>query len=177
MMPLLYALAYPVLKDRDRAFIDAYRDRHDVPYRDVVAPHFTQVFGCDAVSETDFCDHVGAIAGQLQPVTFICRYAMLGVDHQSPTGHVFLVPDEGYGALSLQHDRIYTGVLRPYLRLDIPFTPHITIGTVEDLSAAKRLCDALNRDGVEIAGRIEALTVGALIDGRIKDLARYPLGR
>ncbi|MEM1046661.1 MAG: 2'-5' RNA ligase family protein [Pseudomonadota bacterium] len=176
-MPLLYALAYPVLKDRDRTFIDAYRDRHDVPYRDVVAPHFTLVFGCEAVSEKDFCDHVEQVAGQMSPVYFVCRYAMLGVDHQSPTGHVFLVPDEGYGALSLLHDRLYTGVLRPHLRLDIPFTPHITIGTVDDLSAARRLCDALNRDGVEIIGRVEALTVGALVEGRIRDLARLPLGR
>lgn len=171
----LYTLAYPILAKADREFIDAFRDKHDVPFRDVVAPHFTQVFGCTYMSEDAFCSHIAQTAKVLRPIEFVCRYAMLGSNHADPIAHIFLVPDEGYSQLSLQHDRLYSGALAQYQRLDIPFTPHITIGTLGDRLAAKRLCDELNKDGLEIAGRVDTLTVAALVDGKIRDIASYPL--
>ena len=176
-MRTLYTLAYPALAAADFAFINAFRHQHDVPYRDLVRPHFTQVFACRDVAQSAYLDHVAAVAKAGRPISFVCRYAMLGVDHASPVAHVFLLPDEGHSALSLQHDQLYTGVLTPYLRLDIPFTPHITIGTLDDRLAAKALCDDLNRDGLSIAGQIGALTVAALEDGKIHDIAAFPLGR
>ena len=100
---------------------------------------------------------------------------MLGVDDESDRGYVFLVPDEGYSRISLLHDQLYTGLLQPFLRLDLPFTPHMTIGTQPDHLAAKNLCDRLNADGLSIAGSIDALTVGALEQERIHDLARIEL--
>ena len=50
-----------------------------------------------------------------------------GADEDRDTAFVFLVPDEGHARISLLHDRLYRGRLAPYLRLDVPFTPHINI--------------------------------------------------
>jgi hypothetical protein len=153
-----------------------YRREHDTAYVDVVEPHFTLVFACQEVPEREFRDHVREVSKHLQLVKFVCRYAMLGVDHASPTGHVFLVPDEGHSAVSLCHDKLYAGPLAPFHRLDIPFTPHIAVGTVPRLKEAKRLCDDLNRDGLEIVGRIDTLTVSELLDNRIRDIEHHRLG-
>jgi len=173
--PPLYTLAYPTLDASDRAFIERFRGEHDLRHRDVAAPHFTLVFGCDAVPEGTYRAHVAAVAGGTSAIRFSCRYAMLGTGDTAGTAHVFLVPDEGFAALALLHDRLYRGPLEPYLRLDLPYVPHITVGTLDDRSRAKQLCDALNEDGVRIDGRIESVCIGALVDGRIRDLVSSPL--
>jgi 2'-5' RNA ligase len=172
---VLYTLAYPTLSAQDRAFVDRFRNEHDVRYRDVVAPHFTLVFACSALPEVEYLQHVASVASHSPVIRFSCRYAMLGADDQSETAYVFLVPDEGYSGLSLLHDRLYGGLLRPHLRLDIPYIPHITVGTLSDRHRAKQLCDELNRKGFHINGSIESVSVGALENGRIQNRASYPL--
>ena len=172
----MYTLAYPTLTEVDREWIEAFRHRHDKPYRDLVTAHFTLVFGIDEISEDHYCTHVKTVAKAGNPIEFYCRYAMLGADHETERGYVFLVPDEGYGSISCLHDRLYSDLFAPMLRLDLPFTPHMTIGTLEDRSAAKNLCDRLNADGISIAGSLESLAVCALDRNRIVELERFSLG-
>lgn len=175
-MRTLYTLAYPEVSGTDAAFIEAFRREHDLPYRDVVTAHFTMVFGCGDVPESDYLTHVKSLASISSPIPFSCKYAMLGGDHQDDTAYVFLVPDEGYSKISLLHDHLYTGILEPYLKLEVPFVPHITVGTMKDRRAAKLLCDELNRKGIRIDGSLRSLTVGALENEKIKDLACFKLG-
>jgi 2'-5' RNA ligase len=173
---MLYTVAYPSVASSDAAFIEQFRRMHDLPYRDVVAAHFTLVFGCKALPETEYVTHVQTIADSATPVHFSCRYAMLGAHHQDDTAYVFLVPDEGYSAISLLHDRLYTGALQPYLKRGVPFIPHITIGAMKDWNVAKALCDDVNRKGVRIDGSLQSVTVGALENGRLRELSSHRLG-
>ena len=122
-MPPLYTLAYPLLSQADREFIDSYRSEHDAAFRDVVAPHFTMLFGCDQIAESQYKEHVRSVAARSKPVSFVCRYAMVCNDVSNENFYVFLVPDEGYSALSLLHDELYRGPLAPFLRLDAPYVP------------------------------------------------------
>jgi 2'-5' RNA ligase len=174
-MPTLYTVCYPEVQSEALSFMEQFRQEHDLPYRDVVAAHFTMVFGCKTVELPDYTNHIAAVARQSEPIRFSCRYAMLGADDFDDTAYVFLVPDEGYSGISLLHDRLYTGLLQPFLKLDVPFIPHITIGTIKDRSAAKTLCDELNRNGVCIEGSLRALTIGALEDGKLKNLSSHTL--
>lgn len=172
---MLYTLAYPTLDAADRAFIDQYRSEHDLRQRDVVAPHFTLVFAGSSVPQAEYLQHVASVATQSPAIRFSCRYAMLWADDRDPTAYVFLVPDEGHGGLALLHDRLHGGILAPQLQLDRPYVPHITIATLSDRHRAKQLCDQLNRDGVRIDGVVDAVSVSTLENGRIHDLACYPL--
>ncbi|MDH3207790.1 MAG: 2'-5' RNA ligase family protein [Gemmatimonadota bacterium] len=178
MCRTLYTLGYPELSQPDAEFIEAFRREHDLPYRDVVAAHFTLLFGCGDVALSDYTSHVEQVAAGFPPVSFNCRYAMLGsgADADRDTAYVFLVPDEGYAALSLLHDALYRGLMEPFLRLDVPFIPHITIGTLRDRAEAKSLCDELNERGLSIQGRVANLTVGELTPDRIVDLSEHRLG-
>lgn len=171
----LFTLAYPALSAQDKAMIDAFRAEHDQRYRHVVAAHFTLVFGLAGISERDYLNHVESIAAMAAPVPFHCRYAMLGADESDDTAYVFLVPDEGNSAIALLHDRLYTGILAPLLRLDLEYVPHITIGTCPARQDAKALCDALNGQGISIAGRVEALTVAAMTGGIIENIEAFQL--
>jgi 2'-5' RNA ligase len=170
----LYTLAYPKLDPHDSAMIDAFRALHDLPYVTVVRPHFTLVFGNSDVADTVYLQHVAAIAAAAKPIPFRLCYAMLGADHENAIAHGFLVPDDGNGALSRLHDRLYSGRLASHLRLDIPYVPHITIGTLVDRRAAKQLCDELNGRGVKISGTVDTLTLSAL-ENVIHDLAAFSL--
>ena len=156
-------------------FIGRFRDQHDLPYRDVVGAHFTLVFGHETADEAAYLKHVETIAAGHSAADFHCRYAMLGDDATDDTAYVFLVPDEGYSSISLLHDALYTGLLADHLRLDVAYVPHITIGTLEEGRIAKRLCDELNEQGVDIRGRLDCVTVGALVGGKLEDVATFVL--
>jgi 2'-5' RNA ligase len=174
-MPPLYTLAYPLLSQADRAFIDSYRSEHDAAFRDVVAPHFTMLFGCDQIAESQYKEHVRSVAARSKPVSFVCRYAMVCNDVSNENFYVFLVPDEGYSALSLLHDELYRGPLAPFLRLDAPYVPHVAVATSQDSKHIKDLCDSLNKGGLSMAGSVDRLTMCSLVDGKIRDDHVLPL--
>jgi len=171
----LFTLAYPVLSAADRAMIRAFRVEHDRPKVHRVEPHFTIGFGTSGVDGGDYLEHVRRIAAASHPITFHCRYAMLGADESGDSNYIFLVPDEGHSALSILHDRLYSGLLASYLRIDLPYVPHITIGRCSERQKAKELCDELNARTLSIAGSVEALTVALTEDDTIKNLRSFEL--
>jgi len=175
-MPRLLTVCYPEIAPRARAFVSEFRRRYDAPRHERIQAHFTIVFGCTALGLDEYTSHVAAVAKASRPINFSCKYAMLGNDDQSEVAYVFLVPDEGNAEISLLHDRLYTGLLRPYLRLDLPYIPHITIGTTASREEAKQLCDELNRIGVSIEGSLLRLTVGHVEDGKFQNLTSHALG-
>jgi 2'-5' RNA ligase len=170
----LYTLCYPRLSDADRRLIEEFRREHDIPFRDVVAPHFTMVFGCSDVPLSIYLEHVNTVARSQRDIHFSCRYAMVGSDDENEYYYVFLTPDEGYSEISKLHDKLYRGPLAAYLRLDIPYVPHIAIATIPDAVRIKELCDALNSASLAIHGRIEDITVGTYDGTKITDLESFP---
>ena len=172
----LLALCYPELSAEDRRFVDEFRERYDLAYRDVVRPHFTMVFQVQDLAEPPFSEHVARIAKRSAAIRFACRYAMVHNHPRSDDYQVFLVPDEGFSELALLHDALYTGVLASKLRLELPYVPHIGIATLEDPARCKELADELNGRGLNIGGMIEELSV-VEYDGRVvTDLRHFPLG-
>lgn len=174
-MTTLYTVAYPFLDERDRSWIESFRAVHDTQKQQTIAAHFTLVFGHNSNSHTDYLKHTESIVGVTQAISFCFRYAMLCADLHSDAAYVFLVPDEGYAAISKLHDRLYTGLLASSLRLDFPYIPHITIGVKSTRNEAKQLCDMLNEQHLEIRGVINTVSVGAIKDGAFANVARYQL--
>ena len=168
----LLALCYPKLTVGDQRFIDEFRHRHDHIYRDVVRPHFTMVFQVHDVTEPVFSEHVSRITRVSNPLSFVCRYAMVHNDDSSDDYYVFLVPDEGFSELALLHDALYGGVLASRLRLDIPYVPHIGIATLKDSRKCKELADELNAKRLRIQGRVEAISV-VEYDGKVVTDVRH----
>lgn len=177
MKPTLYTVAYPECDDAHALHaVDAWRAAQDPVGHALIRPHFTLVFACNAVDETTYLAHAAAVAARTAPIHFHCRYAMLGADAHTPRAHAYLVPDEGYAALSLQHDALYAGPLSDALRLDLPYTPHITVGTFDSALQARHWCTARNRAGVSLPGRVAALWVGQMVEGRFVHRGQFALG-
>jgi 2'-5' RNA ligase len=173
--PTLYTVAYPECDAQDMHAVDIWRADNDPTGHALVRPHFTLVFGSDGMDATTYLDHVAAVAERTAPIAFHCRYAMLGADAHSQRAHAYLVPDEGYAALSLLHDALYSGPLADHLRLDLPYTPHITVGAFASAAQARQWCIARNLAGVSLAGRVEALWIGQVSEGGFEHLEQFAL--
>jgi 2'-5' RNA ligase len=170
----LYTIACLDIPEAQRRFVDAFRREHD-PQAALVPPHFTLVFPGTDLEEAAYLRHVESVAQAVAPIPFHCRCAMLGADERAERAFAYLVPDEGHAAITLLHDRLYAGPLAPSLRLQLPYTPHVTIGSCVDFQQAKAWCDALNGQGVDVAGTLSALTVGILQAGSFRVLRRFDL--
>lgn len=175
-MQRLFTVGYPEVSAESAAFLSTFRQSHDTRHREIIEALFTMVFGCAEIGLAEYTIHVADVAVSSKPFTFSCKYAMLGADDEDDTAYVFLVPDQGYAEISLLHDRLYTGPLKAYLRLDLPYIPHITIGTLSSRTDAKALCDELNRQGLCVGGRLKGLAVGAIDGGKFINHSVHLLG-
>lgn len=175
-MQRLFTVSYPDVSLESAALISRVRQRHDARHHELIDAHFTLIFGCDAVALHEYTSHVAEVSAASRAITFSCRYAMLGADDENENAYVFLVPDKGYAEISLLHDRLYAGPLEAYLRLDLPYIPHITIGTLNSRLNAKALCDELNNQGVCIEGGLHSVAIGTIENFRFKILSVHALG-
>lgn len=152
---MLLCLAYPRLAEADAQLIDGFRREHDRKYVDVVGAHWTMIFpgSTDRIAQADLSNHIQGVAQCSNTLDFTCRYALVHNDHESDDYYIFLVPDEGFSRISLLHDRLYSGLMHPRLRLDIPYVPHIGIATSKDREALHELATKWNRGSHVIAGR------------------------
>lgn len=132
-----------------------------------VDPHVTLVFPTTALSNDQLNVEVSKLIEGIAPFKVILRSALLMPEIVSSRSqaHIFLVPDEGFGDLVRLHDRLYSGRLRPALRLDISFVPHLTVGAAIDLERAKNLVDQLNSKRFEIEFTVKELFVVKIEDG------------
>ncbi len=155
-MSSLYVIGYPKLADRDFERIQSLRQEHD-PQAGLVAPHFTLVFGLSDVPADALQAHVRAVAGAASPIAFVLRHTV--IDAVGESAYLYLVPQEGGGELVRLHGGLYTGPLLSAITLGVPFVPHITIGRFADDGSAKAVFDEVCHTGVDIAGRLSALTI------------------
>jgi hypothetical protein len=167
---MLYTLCYPTISEKDHQFIRSFRREHDLPFREVVEPHFTIAFGIADIPTAKYIEHIrGKLLGQSK-IEFVCRYAALGDDHESDDYYVFLTPDEGLSDICRLHDKLYSGLLKEFRRIEIPYIPHIGIATLTDASKIQSLCDELNSDSLCIPGTLERVTICKYDGTRVIDL-------
>ena len=171
----LFTVAYPDLDAGARARVQALRERHD-PQAALIDAHFTLIFGVRDLPQTDYLAHVAAVAQTTAPIYFCCNHVQPWAGPVDADVHLFLVPDEGREAITALHDRLYGGPLARYLRTDLSFLPHITVGRAADLTRAQALSDEVNAQAQPFSGRLKALTVGALRPQGFEPLARLPFG-
>ena len=174
---MLLCLAYPRLTEADTKLISNFRREHDKKYVDVVEAHWTMIFpgSSEGITQDDLEGHIRAVAAGSASVDFTSRYALVYDDDGCDDYYIFLVPDEGFSGISLLHDRLYADFMRPKLRLDIPYVPHIGIATSKDREELYDLATEWNRRGYEISGTIDALTLSYYDGGQVTDLKRFPL--
>lgn len=139
-----YVAIFPSLPEG--SWISDFRDSND-PKSHLVPPHFTLFMPAELPSVAKLTERLEEVVASFEPFRVCLRSALLMPEKRkdgTTVGSIFLVPDEGFAALLRLHDLLYAGEFSPCLRLDIPFIPHMTIGSGIELVQAKTLADEIN---------------------------------
>jgi 2'-5' RNA ligase len=167
-------VAYPILSEADRWWIESFRTKHD-PQSTRLPAHFTLVFPTDATPRLLEAELETAVA-QWQPIRFAIRRAEVVRDAVGGGAHVFLTPDDGSAEIAALHDRLYAGMLRPHLRADVPFIPHVTIAAAPDQLAGEYLASELDMGARVVRGTIRAIDLVDVGQPLVRTIRSYPLG-
>lgn len=171
----LLLIAYPDLKKSDFEKIQNHRELFDKESHAMVPPHFTFVFPVSDMEAGEFAKEVKKQIGDTRSIRFAIRCAAVNRDILNDCYHTFLIPDKGYSQMVKLHDRLYSEKLKAHLRLDIDFTPHITIGTAVDASSCKKMADDWNEKDPEIRGTIKFADIVQHSAGQVITLERIKL--
>ncbi len=173
----LLVLSYPDISEKDFEWIQKIRKEHDELYYKVAAPHFTIVFPVFNMEPDLFIKNIKNMAENIKAFDFTMRCAVIVKDSFNEYSHVFLVPDEGYSHIVKLHDRLYTGLLLPELRLDIPFIPHVGAGNSISPETCKSLADRLNQENFAIMGTIKDLDIVEYNNNTVKTIEKITLAK
>jgi hypothetical protein len=171
----LEVVAHPHFEKSDLGWLTDIRSRRAGSRG---APYFTLVFSGAGLGAADFTRAVTAVAAETPRIRFRLRSALVTPEPAVRRFHVFLIPDEGFGAILKLHDALHAGPIAAALRPDTPYLPHITVATTSDFDAARKLAFALNHgDGLDIHGHIDALEIERRTGEVIKPVAQAPLAK
>jgi len=156
------------------ADIECFRADND-PLAGVLAAHLTFVF--------PFASTLGDVQVAAHVRRALARWPVLPIRLEG-LGHfhadwLHLRVTRGHASVIALHDRLYRGALSPFLRRDLPYEPHVTIGRARDAAG----CDALLASAREVRldrprdAVIRALTLVCLCeDGTVRSEAEFALG-
>jgi 2'-5' RNA ligase len=115
--------------------------------------------------------HVSRVVASHSSFAVTITHAVAHRDQPASGSHLFLVPDEGAEPIRRLHDDLYSGMFREHLRADRPYLPHITVGAGLDPEACSGLAWDLNRRGLCITARVEAVEVVSVSSAGIMSVA------
>ncbi len=145
--------------DFDKAALDWLKRIREERSGSTGRPKFTLVFPGAAMEPGAFTDLVRARAKDVARIRFHLRSAVVVPEVIARRFHVFLVPDEGFGAIVRLHDRLHYGPIEACLRPEMPYLPHITVATTGSFESARKIAASLNAQDISIEGVIETLEV------------------
>ena len=153
-------VGFPELSAEDQEWIEGIRASHD-PQAGRLPVHVTFVFPCRTAPGPVIAEMI-AVAAAMGPVSFRVTAVDAVADATGGGAHVFFMPDdEASGAIAALHDRLYEGELRPHLRTDLAFIPHLTVAAAGSLAECRALADAFRERGGRVRGTVAEI---ALLD-------------
>jgi len=169
----LLVVAYPVLNETDFDLIENQRKVSD-PLQKVIAPHFTFVFPVVDFPADEFCREIRAQLNNIYAFPFLISRAIGHRDEFTGNHLALLVPGPGAAQIANVHDLLYSGLLRKHLRRDLPFVPHVTIGTFTD-ELSRKVVEEWNSKNVEIRGIISSLDILTYENDRVETIQKIIL--
>ena len=111
--------------------IENIRQKHD-PLFGLIPPHITIVFPFKSnISNDELKSHIFNVSkgvGKIE-IEFANRITNVG-------NYLFLEVEGGKEQIEELHDMLYTGPLIQFLKEDIPYIPHVTVGRKESVELA-----------------------------------------
>jgi 2'-5' RNA ligase len=131
------------------------RERYDMNSKKI-PPHITIVSPITGLFETQLIEEVEKVSVKVTPFSITLE----GLT-KTPDGCLFLMVKDGRSKVIDLHDKLYSGVLSPYLPKTYPFDPHITLGDLaesNDTLLNEAYSQAQNQN-LNIVCKFDALTI------------------
>ena len=179
-MSTLEIVARPVFAKAELEWLTRLRATHA---RAPGPPEFTLVFPGPADRLDDVVTHLTAVGAATPRIPFILRSAVIvpeaviGREPGAGIYHVFLVPEEGFGAIIRLHDRLHVGPLAAFVRPDQPYIPHLTVVTVKEFELARHTKAQLNSRDLAVSGRIDEIELRQRDGVEARRVAKVALAR
>ncbi|QQE81027.1 2'-5' RNA ligase family protein [Alicyclobacillus sp. SO9] len=107
--------------------IHLFRKQYD-PLANLISPHITLVFPFkNSITDENLKRHVIQCTSKQKPFHIMLR-GVSGADEV----YLFLNVKTGNDQIIALHDELYTGILAEHLNRRYTYTPHLTIGRIED---------------------------------------------
>lgn len=163
-------IAYPKISPEDFEWIQNIRRDNDPMMYDVVKPHVTFIFPTSKLGANKLEMHVKNNLGKTK--SFSVRFDSTKVveDDSKTYTHTFLIPSTGFDEITVLHDILYVGEMASELRLDIPYIPHMGIGTSPNVDKMNQLATDLRGQDRAIEGVIDELVVCEYDGKKVNDL-------
>ncbi len=158
-MASYYVAFFPDLSSH--RWISEFRNAND-PKAELVQAHITLVNPISDFPLEKLKNEVAATVKKIRKFKAVFRSSLIMPEVDKSRSHlasIFLVPDEGFSSIIRLRYQLYEGDLNPFLRLDISFVPHITIGLSTDLQKAKKLVDAINSKPFEVVAEVDQISI------------------
>jgi len=172
-MANLAIVSYPVLEPADRDWIESLRMQHD-PQATMLPAHVTLVFPAQ-VRADNLGAEIAAVASVTTAIPFVIRWARPVRGAVEAGGHVFLVPDDGFGEIAALHEALYGGAFSASRRADVPFIPHVTVAANRDFGRCEQIARDLTPLDRLIRGRLQTIDLLEIAPGTVKSLQRFDL--
>ncbi|EJS68749.1 2'-5' RNA ligase family protein [Bacillus cereus] len=119
--------------------IESIRKIHD-PLFSLIPPHITIVFPFEInISNDELKSHILDLSkgiGTIE-IKFASRITSVG-------DYLFLKVEKGKEQIEKLHDKLYTGPLLQFLKRDIRYIPHVTVGRKESPQLAAEIAKAVS---------------------------------
>jgi 2'-5' RNA ligase len=119
---MFYAVVhYPNI---DTHHINQFRQKYD-PQFHLIKPHITIVFPLpDSLGKSNLIHHVESAIKNSKPFPIHLQGLQISSDN-----YLFLLVEEGNVGINNLHIELYRGMLASYQRQDLPYVPHLTLGS------------------------------------------------
>ncbi len=102
--------------------LNTFRQRYD-PKWEMIPLHITIVYPVADILEDQLLEHIENVMNDIKPFSIHLTGLTKSFDHC-----LFLLVKEGHEKISKLHDKLYSGILQPFIQSDPSFAPHVTIG-------------------------------------------------
>ena len=141
--------------------IQAVRERFD-PLAKYIAPHITLVYPFEsALSTEELRIHMARALKGVKRFSVQLR----GITGDFREGYLFLNVKRGTDPIIDLHDRLYQGVLEPFLFRKVTYCPHITVGRLEQQTEFDQALKELAAFSEQFEAEIDRLSVENIDSG------------
>ncbi|KAA0773630.1 2'-5' RNA ligase family protein [Bacillus sp. BB51/4] len=140
--------------------IEDIRKKHD-PLFGLIPPHITVIFPFESsISNDELKLHILKLSKGIQEIEI--KFANQITDEGE---YLFLRVEEGKKQIEELHDMLYTGPLIKFLKEDIPYIPHVTVGRKESAELAAEVAKDIHSLPEKLQCVIDKISVERIGEG------------